>query len=102
MAAAAVQKEGNRYWLLRYLQRQDHKDHPAVVGTQKRGGLVSVRLDDVLLPCMMPTPQGKSFKAGERILVRITDVHPRRQRVRLRYLEHMPTDVDAVLAGTAR
>lgn len=102
MAAGAVQKEGNRYWLLRHLQRQDHKDLVAVVGTQRRGGLVGVKLDDLLLPCMLPAPQGKSFKAGERILVRVTDVHPRRSRVRLRYLEHLPTDVDAVLAGSDR
>jgi exoribonuclease-2 len=102
MAAGAVQKEGNRYWLLRYLQRQDHKDHPAVVGTHKRGSLIGVKLEDVLLPCMLPAPQGKSFKAGERIMVRLTDVHPRRKRVRLRYLEHLPMDVDAVLAGDDR
>ena len=71
---------------------------PAEINHVKRGGLVGCRLVDFLLPCMLPVPQGKSLKDGDRVLVRITGVEPRKGRVRLRYLEHLPTDVDAVLA----
>lgn len=101
MAAGAVQKEGHRYWLLVHLSRQEVRDVVAVVGSTRRGGLVGVRLEDTLLPCMLPTPQGKSLKEAERLLVRITQVDPRHGKVRLRYLEHLPTDVDQVLAKAA-
>jgi exoribonuclease-2 len=97
-AAIAAQREGQKYWTLRYIERLADKDVAAEVNHVKRGGMVGCRLLDFLLPSMLPVPQGKSLKDGDRVKVRVTSVDARRGRVRLRYLAPLPTDVDAVLA----
>ena len=105
-AEALIFDHGEGVWLTdvrgrRYIDGLSSKDVPAEVNHVRRGGMVGCRLVDFLLPSMLPIPQGKKLENGDRVLVRITNVEPRKGRVRLRYLEHLPTDVDAVLAKDA-
>ncbi len=84
-ASHAVQREGRRYWLLRYLERLDPREHDATVGSIRRGGLIQVRLDEFLLPCMLPIPQGIALAEGDRVRVAIQDVDARRNRTRIQF-----------------
>lgn len=97
-ASIQVQKEGKKYFLLKYLQNLSMREQVAQINHVKRGGLVGCRLEEFLLPCMLPVPQGKSLRDGDRVLVKIQDVRPRDGKIRLRFVEHLSTEVDKILA----
>lgn len=89
-ASGAVEREGRRYFLLKYLRQHPIKEHAAVATGVRRGGLTGVRLEDYLLPCMMPLPQGVSLKEGDRLTVFLESVVPREGKTRLRFVGLLP------------
>lgn len=99
-AAGVAQREGKRYWLLEHLDRSEAPHHQAKVGSQRRGKMVQVRLDDTLLPVMMPLPPTPKLAEGDSILVKLTDSNARLSRLRVRFHEKLLPELPEIPAAS--
>jgi exoribonuclease-2 len=84
--AVAVSRETRRFWLLRYLKQRTQrpgKEARIITGTVLRTDLKNplVELDEVFMPTMVKCIA--QVKPGDRITLRISDVEPQQDYLRL-------------------
>lgn len=75
--ATLVQKESHRYWLLKYLRTLIGTTIPALV-LDRRDDSYVVQLTDFLLETPIAQRPENRYEQGESILVKVSDVDPRR------------------------
>ncbi|MFH1983350.1 MAG: RNB domain-containing ribonuclease [Pseudomonadota bacterium] len=79
---ALIQRNRNRYWLLKYLAARIGTKEEALVLGRKRNGY-QVLLKEYLLECALSASDGVSLKPGETVQATIQYVNPRKDILRV-------------------
>ena len=77
-----IQRNRNRYWLLKYLAARIGEKEEAVVLHRKRSGY-QVLLKEYLLECLMRVPDGVTLTPGDLVQTTIQKVDPRKDILRV-------------------
>ncbi len=81
---AAIEQERRRYWILKYIQRQNISEIQAVVLEKRFGGKYEVLLKDYLLTALIKTGESICFEEGDEITVLPEQIDPFTGKLKLK------------------
>jgi exoribonuclease-2 len=77
-----IQRNRNRYWLMKFLAARTGEKTEALVLARRRGGF-QVLLRDYLIECALSGAESASLKPGDQVQVTVQYVNPRKDILRV-------------------